>query len=95
MLLGIALALLLTCLLAFLWMPKEIVYLAPLTYLEEGRPVGGMPEIMPLPHIRTNVQLPVLALVVMLDWLALAALWCVWRVAKQTSAAQLNDTKDT
>jgi len=77
-----ALALLLTCLLPFFLMPQEFDFIMPPMELEDGRWVGGMGETIELPHLGTNMPLPVLALIVVLEWLAVVAYWRVWKMRK-------------
>jgi len=80
--LATALALLLTCLLPFFSMPQEFDFIMPPMEFEDGRWVGGMGEAIELPHLRTNMPLPVLALIVVLEWLAVVAYWQVWQMRK-------------
>jgi hypothetical protein len=74
MLSAIALALLVTCLLPFFSMPEEFDFIMPPRELEDGRWIGGMGETIELPYLRTNIPLPVLALIVVLEWLAVVVL---------------------
>jgi hypothetical protein len=90
-----ALALLLTCLLPFFSMPEEFDFLMPPMELEDGRWVGGMGETIELPHLRTNMPLPVLASIVVLEWFAGVAYWRVWRVRKLKEWVKLARTWST
>ena len=75
-----ALALLLTCLLPFFSMPQVIFLPGPMFCTEDF--CYCMDIEKEFPHLRTNIPLPVLALIVVLEWLAVAAYWRVWHVGK-------------
>jgi hypothetical protein len=69
-----ALALLLTCLLPFFLMPKEITLPAPVLCTEDLLCWRGIIETE-FPHLRTNISHSVLELIVVLEWFAAVAYW--------------------
>ena len=75
-----ALALLLTCLLPFFSMPKEITLPGPMFCTEDY--CLCIDRETEFPHLRTNISHSVLGLIVVLEWLAVAAYWRVWHVGK-------------
>ena len=77
---AIALALLVTCLLPFFSMPQEISLPGPMFCTEDF--CYCMDIEKEFPHLRTNIPLPVLALIVVLEWLAGVAYWRVWHIGK-------------
>jgi hypothetical protein len=91
---AMVLALLLTCLLPFLLMPKGITLPGPVLCTEDLLCWRGIVETE-FPHLRTNMSHSVLASIVVLEWFAGVAYWRVWRVRKLKEWVKLARTWST